>query len=42
MAAVVTIKKEATIIFTQEFILGKPSLVKCLPESLLENLQVYW
>lgn len=29
-----TIKKEATIIFTQEFTLDKPSLVKCLPESL--------
>lgn len=34
MATMVTIKKEATVIFTQEFILDKPSLVKCLPGSL--------
>lgn len=38
----VTIKKEATVIFTQEFILDNPGLTGCLPESLLENLLVPW
>lgn len=34
MVTMVTVTKEATIVFTEEFILDKTSLFKCLPESL--------
>lgn len=34
MVTMVIVSKEATIVFTEEFILDKTSLFKCLPESL--------
>lgn len=34
MVTMVTITKEATIVFTEELILDNTSLFKCLPESL--------
>lgn len=37
MVTMVTVTKEATIVFTEEFILDKTSLFKCLPESLVEE-----
>lgn len=34
MVTMVTVTKEAAVVFTEEFILDKTSLLKCLPESL--------